>query len=79
MLLVCVCLFCVFGEGCASEVKVTLTVNSDNGSFSLPSFLPLPSHARAEYVKPVRVGCYRRQMTLPAAARREEGFIPSGP
>lgn len=66
-------------------LKVTLTVNSDNGSFSLPSFLPPPSHTQAEYMKLVRVGCYRRQTAPPAActarrlgaeAPRESGLSP---
>ncbi len=57
---------CVQQELCVGA-KVTLAVNSDNGSFSLPSFVPLPSHTQAEYMKPVCVGCYCRQTTLPAA------------
>lgn len=61
-------------QGLCLGVKVTLTVNSDNGSFSLPSFLPLPSRTQAEYMKPVCVGCYCRQMTLPAACAERRGL-----
>lgn len=59
-------------------VKVTFTVNSDNVTFSLPPFPPLPSHTPAEYMKPVCVECYRHQMTLPAASA-ERGVCAETP
>lgn len=76
LLAACVFVLCV-RRGLCLGVKVTLTVNSDNRSFSLPSFLPLPSHTRAEYMKPVRVGCYRRQTTLPAACAERRDLFPA--
>ena len=66
---------CVWRAQCGLclRLKVTLTVNSDSGSFSLPPFLPLPSHTQTEYMKTVHVGCYRRQVALPAEVLQSLG------
>lgn len=66
----CVCVYKV-----CLGMKVTLTVSSDNGGFSLPFFLPPLSHTLAEYMKRVFVECYCHQLQRALRA----GFVPRCP